>query len=220
MKTITAQSHINQAQEYTDKGNFPTQAKNSTKEADKVLAEIELLMQKNNTLPTATTGNSSQDMAIAFGDLRWLPWLVLALIIDLCPVIAILELRRLGAAKVAPDESDTDTTLTSGTGTTIEANDHLKKLLADNRMSGHFELLGDITTQHKQFTAIVAALKSGSIKPGKNAIQKEFNLGTATVDQIFEQLTQLNVIKRTEGKRTYELINDDTTTHQTVARAT
>lgn len=189
MKTTTAQSHIDQAKEYKQKGNYTGQARKSTKEADKVLAEIELLMQNSNNLPAATTGNSSQDMANALGDWRWIAWLILALIIDLCPVIAILELRSLGPVKVTPNESDT---LASATDATAPLE--------------YLQNLGDISKQHWQFAAVVAALRNGTVKPGKNVIQKQFNLGTATVDRLFEQLIQLEVIKRTEGKRTYELV--------------
>jgi hypothetical protein len=197
MKTITAQSHIDQAKEYTEKGNYTTQAKNSTKEADKVLAEIEALMKNSTALPTTTTGNSSQDMAAMLGKWRWLVWLALALIIDLCTVIAIIELRKLKATKVALESLNVTGTLSSGSIATIQPE--------------QLEILGDSSKQHKQFTTIVAALKSESVKPGKNAIQKQFNLGTATVDKVFEQLTMLNVIKRTEGKRTYELVSNENT---------
>jgi hypothetical protein len=205
MKKITVKEHLAQAKVYRDRGgNYNGQAQKSTLAANKVQAEIQILINERNTLPTITTGNSSQDMGAALGDFRFLVWLGFALIIDLCAVIAIIELKKYsGAATVAPTESDT---LTSGNAATTQPH--------------HAEMLGEFSKQHRQFAAVVTALRSGAIKPGKNAIQKKFNLGTATVDRLFEQLVQLKVIKRTEGKRTYELINDDSTTHQTVARAT
>lgn len=197
MKTITAQSHLDQAKTYGEKANYTTQAKNSTKEADKVLAEIEALIKQNTTLPTQTTGNSSQDMGAILGEWRWLVWLALALIIDLCTVIAILELRKLKAEKVALGLLKATGTQSSGSIATIQPE--------------HTDTLGGLSKQHKQFDTIVAALKTETVKPGKNAIQKRFNLGTATVDKVFEQLTTLNVIKRTEGKRTYELVSNENT---------
>lgn len=149
-------------------------------------------------------------MGAALGEWRFIVWLGFAVIIDLCAVIAILELKRLTPAvaeptEVAPAESDTQTS--AATKIWADKNAHFLKHFTNMPQVKQVEIISDISKQHKRFTEIVAALQSGSIKPGKNAIQKEFNLGTATVDQIFEQLTQLDVIKRTEGKRTYELVN-------------
>lgn len=197
MKKTTVKEHLAQAKVYRDRGgNYNGQAAKSTNAANKVQAEIALLIEESKNLPAETTGNSSQDLGLALGDQRGWAWLIFALMVDLSPVLALLELKKIAAIKksdeVALNEGGTiksDSLLSGTQKAATESTQYLSPPRNDARYS---------TIRHRVINQ--------TVKLGKNAIQTEFSLGTKTVDKYFEWMMQEGVIKRTEGKRTYELV--------------
>lgn len=197
MKKATVKEHLAQAKVYRDRGgNYNGQAAKSTNAANKVQAEIALLIEEGKNLPAETTGKSSQDLGLAMGDQRGWAWLIFALMVDLSPVLALLELRKI-ADTIKSDE------VTLNEGGTIKSD----SLLSDTPKAA------TKSTQYlspprndERYSTIRHRVINQTVKLGKNAIQTEFSLGTKTVDKYFEWMMQEGVIKRTEGKRTYELV--------------
>lgn len=197
MKKATVKEHLAQAKVYRDRGgNYNGQAAKSTNAANKVQAEIALLIEESKNLRAETTGNSSQDLGLAMGDQRGWVWFVFALMVDLSPVLALLELKKIAATKksdeVALNKGDTikSDSLASGTQETATV---ITPLLSPPR-------------NDERYSMIRHCVINQTVKLGKNAIQTKFSLGTTTVDKYFEWMMQEGVIKRTEGKRTYELV--------------
>jgi hypothetical protein len=197
MKKATVKEHLAQAKVYRDRGgNYNGQAAKSTNAANKVQAEIALLIEEGKNLPAETTGKSSQDLGLAMGDQRGWAWLIFALMVDLSPVLALLELKKI-ADTIKSDE------VTLNEGGTIKSD----SLLSDTPKAA------TKSTQYlspprndERYSTIRHCVINQTVKLGKNAIQTEFSLGTKTVDKYFEWMMQEGVIKRTEGKRTYELV--------------
>lgn len=215
MKKATIQENIEQAKSdrTNQKGNYNGRAINTTGEAEKGQQELKKLIDERRKLKGNGAVKSSQALAADFGEYRWIAWLFWALIVDICPLYAIHQLSNAVSGIEGDTFKDSDTQIQAGTfinSKECEGDTALKQgRKAESDACTVEGATTQILSQAKQYNRIVQAITRGQVKPGKNAVRVHFGLGTATVDKIFNQLIENEVIRRSQNNRTYELVKSE-----------
>jgi hypothetical protein len=219
MKKTTIQENLEQAKadRTNQKGNFNGRAINTTSDAEKGQQELKNLIDERGKLKGNGDVKSSQALAAELGSYRFLAWLFWALIVDVCPLYAIHQLGKAGSDTKSGTRVNSDTLMQLGT---IEKKS--RQGMSGGTQKGESLANSDTSTVEgatnhiKQYNRVCRALLNNEVKPGKNAVRTQFNLGTATVDKIFYQLIENNIIQRSANKKTYELVKSKLPKNETI----